>query len=176
MAPSARTAGLWAREGFSSMHACCVEALGMSEGAAYERARAARVGRRVPAVVEAVRDGRPHLSAVLRLTAENHRALMAEASGKGKREVEEVVARWFPQPDSATSVRRLPTAAGGGSGSEMWGPAAPRAAPTLRAARGAHGGLSHAEVPSAQRPGGARRLRGGTRPAVHRAEAKSGPA
>ena len=24
----------WAREGYSSMHACCVEALGMSEGAA----------------------------------------------------------------------------------------------------------------------------------------------
>ena len=71
------------------------------------RACAAREGRRRPAVVEAVRDGRLHLSAVLllapRLTGENHRALMAEASGKSKREVEEVVARWFPEPDAATS-------------------------------------------------------------------------
>ena len=78
------------------------------------------MGRRLPAVVEAVRDGRLHLSAVLllapRLTGENHRALMAEASGKSKREVEEVVARWFPRPDAATSVRRLPTAVRGESG------------------------------------------------------------
>ena len=102
----------WAREGLPSMHACCVEGPRMSEGAADKRVTAARLGRRLPAVMEAVRDGRLHLSAVLllapRLTGENHRALMAEASGKSKREVEKVVARWFPQRDAAISVRRLP--------------------------------------------------------------------
>ncbi len=103
---------LHAREGFSSMHAYCVEALGMSEGAAYKRIAAARVGRRFPTVVEAVGEGRLHLSAVAllapRLTEENHRALMADAFGKSKREVEKVVARWFPRADAVTSVRRLP--------------------------------------------------------------------
>ena len=64
----------------------------MREGAAFERACAARVGRRLPAVVAAVRDGRLHSSAVLllapRLIGENHGALMAEASGKSTREAE----------------------------------------------------------------------------------------
>ena len=53
------------------------------------------MGRRLPAVVEAVRDGRLHLSGVLllapRLTEENQRAPMAEAFGRSKREVEMVV-------------------------------------------------------------------------------------
>ncbi len=106
---------LYAREAFSSMHAYCVRALGMSEGSAYKRITAARAGRKFPAVVEAVRDGRLHLSGVLvlapRLTVENCGELLAEAEGKSKREVEEMVARRFPKPDVATTVRKLPVAA-----------------------------------------------------------------
>jgi hypothetical protein len=42
------------------------------------------------------------------LTAENHQALLAAASGKGKQAVEELLARWFPQADVAPRVRALP--------------------------------------------------------------------
>lgn len=44
-----------------------------------------------------------------RLTPENHAALLTEASGRSKREVEEILARHYPQPDVPSSVRKLPT-------------------------------------------------------------------
>src|SRR5262249_38971496 len=43
-----------------------------------------------------------------RLSAENHADLLAAAAGKGKREVEEMLAHRFPEPDMAASVRQLP--------------------------------------------------------------------
>jgi len=42
------------------------------------------------------------------LTRENHQELLAAASGKKKREVEELLARRYPQPDVPSSVRALP--------------------------------------------------------------------
>jgi hypothetical protein len=44
------------------------------------------------------------------LTQENHRTLRAAASGKSRREVEELIARLFPRPDVAASIRKLPAA------------------------------------------------------------------
>jgi hypothetical protein len=44
------------------------------------------------------------------LTADNHKELLAAASGKSRREVEELIARHFPQPDVPCSVRKLPAA------------------------------------------------------------------
>jgi hypothetical protein len=44
----------------------------------------------------------PHLS------AGNHEELFAAASGKSKRELQELLARRFPQPDVAVSIRKLP--------------------------------------------------------------------
>jgi hypothetical protein len=41
------------------------------------------------------------------LTAENHQALLTAAVHKSRRQVEELLARHFPQPDVAPSVRRL---------------------------------------------------------------------
>jgi len=43
------------------------------------------------------------------LTAENHTVLLAEAAGKGKQDVEVLLAHWFPQPDVAASVRKVPS-------------------------------------------------------------------
>jgi hypothetical protein len=43
-----------------------------------------------------------------RLTLENHQALLAEAVGKSKRDVEHLLARWFPQPDVPDRMRKLP--------------------------------------------------------------------
>jgi hypothetical protein len=42
------------------------------------------------------------------LTAENHERLLAAADGKGKRDVQHLLATWFPQPDVAPTVRRIP--------------------------------------------------------------------
>jgi len=42
------------------------------------------------------------------LTSENHEALLAAAAGKGRQDVEVLLARWFPQPDVAASVRKVP--------------------------------------------------------------------
>src|SRR2546430_6983044 len=42
------------------------------------------------------------------LTDENHREVLAQAAGKSKRGVEELVARLSPQPDVPELIRKLP--------------------------------------------------------------------
>jgi len=97
---------------FPSMFEFCVGELRFSEDAAYNRITVARAARRLPAVIEAMRSGQVHLSGLRllapHLTGENHRELLAEAAGKTKREIEEVVARLVPQPAVAPTIRKLP--------------------------------------------------------------------
>jgi hypothetical protein len=45
-------------------------------------------------------------------TSDNHRQLLTAASGKGKRGVEELLARYSPKPDVPTSIRKLPPTKG----------------------------------------------------------------
>src|SRR5437879_13558974 len=88
---------LYLERPFPSMFAFCVGELGFSEDAAYNRINLARAARRMPAVIEAIRLGQVHLGGmrllVPHLTAENHRSVLAQAAGKSKREIEELVAR-----------------------------------------------------------------------------------
>ena len=42
------------------------------------------------------------------MTPENHLALLEEADGKSKTEVQRLLARWFPQPDVPDTTRKLP--------------------------------------------------------------------
>jgi len=95
-----------------SMFAFCLDELGFSECAAYNRITVARIGRRLPAVIEAVRSGKVHLAGLRvlapHLTTENHEVLLAQAARKSKREIEEMVARLWPLPPVPTSIRRLP--------------------------------------------------------------------
>src|ERR1700738_2527137 len=97
---------------FPSMFALCVEELGFSEDAAYARITVARAARRLPAMVEAVRSGQVHLTGlrmlVPLLTDHNHREVLAQAAGKSKRRVEELVGRLSPQPAVAALIRKLP--------------------------------------------------------------------
>ena len=103
---------LYLERAFPSMFAFCVEELGFSEDAAYARITVARAARRLPAMVEAVRSGQVHLTGlrmlVPHLTDENHREVLAQAAGKSKRGVEELVARLSPQPDVPELIRKLP--------------------------------------------------------------------
>jgi hypothetical protein len=102
-------------KGYGSLFAYCTDALRFSEDAAYSRILAARLARKFPVILERLNDGSVSLTAVRLLAAHftpnNHRELLAEASGKSRRQIEALVARVAPQPDVAASVRKLPTPA-----------------------------------------------------------------
>ena len=104
--------GLYREQAYSSMFAYCVEELRMSEAEAYLRIQAARLGRQFPLVIELFAKGSLHLSAIKligpHLTAENHARLLEQASGKSKREVEQLVASISPKPDVPSAMRKLP--------------------------------------------------------------------
>jgi hypothetical protein len=99
------------REGYPSLYVYCRDALGLSEWEAYNRIAAAHAARRFPVILEMLGEGVVHLTAVRRLaphlTPENHLEVLQSARGKGKREVEEIVARLAPRPDVPFSVRRV---------------------------------------------------------------------
>jgi hypothetical protein len=104
---------LYEGAGYQSMFSYCRAVLRLSEDAAYNRIKAARAARLFPAIVAMLTDGRLSPTTVRllapHLTVENHEALLAAAAGKGKHEVEELLASWFPQPDVLASVRKLPS-------------------------------------------------------------------
>src|SRR4051812_41146153 len=99
-------------EACSSMFDFCLRKLGMSGGEAYRRIAAARLVRDFPQILEAVRTRRVHLTNVVLMrdlfTRENVVELLAEAAGKTKREVEQIVATRAPKPDARPLIRKLP--------------------------------------------------------------------
>jgi hypothetical protein len=100
------------RAGFASLFTYCTRVLLLSEHEAYDRMKAAKVVRRYPAVLGLLTSGRVNLTTVRllapHLTRDNHEGLFAEAAGKTKRQVQELLARRFPMADVAASVRKLP--------------------------------------------------------------------
>lgn len=98
--------------GCSSLFTYCRDVLGFSEDAAYNRVEAARACRLFPPILERLGDGSLTVTTVRllarHLTAQNHRELIALACRRGKREVEELIARRFPKPDTPSSVRKVP--------------------------------------------------------------------
>jgi hypothetical protein len=96
------------------MFTYCVEELRMSEAQAYLRIQAARLGRQFPVIVQLLAQGLLHLTAIKllgpHLTPENHAQLLEQASGKGKREIELLVAGLAPKPDVPSRMRKLPEA------------------------------------------------------------------
>lgn len=99
---------LYLEDACSSLFSYCTERLGYSEDEAFKRVRVARLVQRVPRVLEELESGAIHLSGLFvlarYLTEENADALLAEARGKPKRAIEELVARWFPQADVPPSI------------------------------------------------------------------------
>ncbi|HEY6554672.1 MAG TPA: hypothetical protein VI669_15040, partial [Vicinamibacteria bacterium] len=102
---------LYAPAGHSSMHAYCVDGLGLSEDAAYKRIQAARAARRFPAILEAIVQGRLHLSGACLLapylTQENAEELLVESAGRRKSEIEANLARRFPPAFPGSIIRPL---------------------------------------------------------------------
>jgi hypothetical protein len=91
----------------------CLKVLQMSEEESYNRMAAARAARRFPEILDHLADGSLNLTTLRliskHLTPENHQELIQGARRKRKREVQELVARLFPQPDVPATVRALPT-------------------------------------------------------------------
>src|SRR6186713_731581 len=81
------------RAGFASLFTYCTRVLLLSEHAAYDRIKAAKVARRYPAVLSMLAAGRVNLTTVRllapHLTRANRDELFAAASGKTKRQVQE---------------------------------------------------------------------------------------
>src|SRR5262245_48801522 len=93
---------LYLGAGFSSLFGYCCGALRLSEGEAYNRIEVARILRRVPRVLELLRDGSLTLTTARMLAphlpGQGSAHLLELASGKSKREVEELLAAQFPRP------------------------------------------------------------------------------
>jgi 5-methylcytosine-specific restriction endonuclease McrA len=103
---------LYLGEGCSSLFTYCTQVLHLSEHAAYGRIEVARLARRFPVVLEALRAGDVTLTAICllgrHLTPVNSHELLAAARHKSKREVERLVAALVPKPDVRASIRKLP--------------------------------------------------------------------
>ena len=104
---------LYLGEGYASLFAYCSQALHLSEDAAYNRIRAARVAGKWPVVLDMIADGSVTVTAVRLLsdvlTDMNHLELLRAARHKSKREVEDMIAALRPQPAVAPSIRRVAT-------------------------------------------------------------------
>jgi hypothetical protein len=103
--------GLYREHAHASMYTYCVAELHMSEAQAYLRINAARSGRKFTRILQLVAQGAVHLTAIKllgpHLRPDNHEQLLECARGKGKREVELLVATLAPKPDVPTRIRKL---------------------------------------------------------------------
>jgi hypothetical protein len=103
---------LYTRKACSSMFAYCIEVLHLSEPEAYLRIIAARASRKHPALLTLLAEGKLHLSGIAllapHLTPENRDIVLARASHRSKREIEQLVAELSPRPDAPALMRKLP--------------------------------------------------------------------
>ncbi len=106
------TRDVYLRAGYSSLFSYCRDVLALSEHEAYNRIEVARTARRFPVVLDLLSAGEVNLTTVRllgpHLTPENHRGVLESARGKGKADIEEIVARLSPRADVTASVRKLP--------------------------------------------------------------------
>lgn len=98
--------------GFTSIYRYCEEMLRLREGAAYRRIEIARASRRCPELLSMLQDGRLSLATAClvapKLGTDRTAALLREAAFKSKREVERLVAAFYPQPPVPAVIRKLP--------------------------------------------------------------------
>ncbi len=108
------------KDGSPSLFEWCRTRWGFGEDKAYNYVKAVEWVRRWPEMRAMLADGRLSLSAMRvigpHLDEGNARERLAEAAGKSKRELAELVARWGPRPDVPTRIVRLPPPRGGKDG------------------------------------------------------------
>jgi 5-methylcytosine-specific restriction endonuclease McrA len=102
---------LYLAQGFPSLYAYCSSVLNLKEAEAYNRIEAARAVRRQPELLDRLADGSLSLT-TLRLVAphvsDSDKTLLDAASGKSRRQVEELVVARLPEQPPVSSVRKLP--------------------------------------------------------------------
>ncbi|MBK7581263.1 MAG: hypothetical protein IPI67_13745 [Myxococcales bacterium] len=103
---------LYLDEACSSLFAYCIERLGYSEDGATKRVRVARLAQRFPRLLDELASGALHLTGLFllsrHLTDDNAEALLSQARGKPRRELEQLLARWFPRPDVPERIEPAP--------------------------------------------------------------------
>ena len=106
---------------YSSLYQFCAERLGMTEGEATRRVAAARLIRRVPALLEYLRAGQLSMTTLLclrdYLTVENADELLASVAKKSKREVQLVLAEREPNAGCRSKRRQSSSNEPGGKSS-----------------------------------------------------------
>src|SRR5689334_16435816 len=124
------------------MLAYCIGELGLSEDAAKKRIQVARVAKDCPAVLEALTEGRVHLTGLRllapHLTPETVDELLAAATHKSKDEIERCLAERHPKLDVPAQVEPVPTAGGEGAPGHLSGPEVVAIAVSEGAARHPH--------------------------------------
>lgn len=102
------TRGLAHLAGFPTLYAYCVRELGWSEGAAYERVRAAQAALRFPIILERLKEGRLTMAGVAILAPllndQNCSDLLDEAAGLGRKDLEALLAALMPRPDRDDAI------------------------------------------------------------------------
>jgi hypothetical protein len=103
---------LYLGAGFPSLFTYCCEILRLSEAEAYNRIEVARAAQKFPVILDLLSQASLNLTTARllspHLTSQNHQELLAAASGRSRREVEELLAARFPRPDVPSSIRKLP--------------------------------------------------------------------
>jgi hypothetical protein len=103
---------LYAGRGYGSLYDYCTRALRLSEDAACDRIRAARICRDFPALLDLLGSGSVSLTTIRllqpHLTPENQEAVLLRATHRSRKQILALVAELAPQPDVAASVRKLP--------------------------------------------------------------------
>ncbi len=103
---------LYAREASPSMFVYCTERLHLSEAEAFRRITVARAARKHDVLLAMLRDGRLHLTGIAMLapllTRDNRDAVLARATHRSKRQIQELVAELSPRPDARSVMRKLP--------------------------------------------------------------------
>src|SRR4030095_8020644 len=98
--------------GFPSLFVYCCEVLRLADHETSNRIEVARAAQRFPAILEMLGAGQVSLTTARllapHLSDENHQQLLGAASGRSKRDVEELLARRAPRPDVPASVRKVP--------------------------------------------------------------------
>ena len=103
---------LFLDEAQPSMHSYCLDVLHLCEGTASRYIYASRAARRFPVLLDAVADGRLHLTAVgmlsKYLTSGNVDELVEAATHKSKAQIEQLIADRFPRPDLPERLEAIP--------------------------------------------------------------------
>jgi hypothetical protein len=103
--------GIHRERACASLYTYCIYEFRMSEDAAFRRARAARIARQFPILLEQIAAGEIHLTAVLmlgpHLTEANHREVLARAKHRTKKEIAKLVRELDPLPEVPARVEPL---------------------------------------------------------------------